>query len=213
MIFDEGHYVPWRAARLAVVKNAYRSLAGKRVLELGCGLGHVGRELASWGADVTVSDARQEYVEEALRRGCKNGVVYDVEQPWPDELGDGWDLIIHWGLLYHTVDLRAALQCVTKAKETCLECEVCDSDHPDAICEVPEYQGGDQAAGSHRRGRRPSATMIENLLDERGVGWARLDSPRLNAAFHRYDWECTNHSPAAGWEPGLRRFWFVARDG
>src|SRR2546423_14535674 len=69
-IFDNAHYGAARESRL---RNLFRhldprSIAGKRVLEVGCGTGELGQAFVDAGGHVVSVDARAEYIEEIGRR-------------------------------------------------------------------------------------------------------------------------------------------------
>jgi len=198
----EGHYQIWREKRTALLADQY-DLEGKKVLELGCGYGHVGRMLADLGADVTSCDARPEYVDEAIRRGSK-AVVYNIEDTWT--LGSDWDLVVHWGVLYHTLNYGMALQCLNHSKATCLETEVCNSKDPNATFIHSENYGYDQAASDHKHGMRGSGGYVERLLNGPNRVVKRFDWECLNTEPHDYSWV---EEPNGHWVVGRRRFWLV----
>ena len=82
----------WPSARaLARVIGEGPSLEGRRVLELGCGLGAVGIAAAARGATVVLSDLSKDAIELAERNAERNGLsvsarVFDWTAP-PEDLG------------------------------------------------------------------------------------------------------------------------------
>ena len=209
-MFD-GHYHEWRARRVrkAVKIIGRQRLARLQVLELGCGYGEIGVALWQLGAKVTFSDARQEHLDELMLRypGIareKRVLLIDQETHW--SAGRRFDLVVHFGLLYHLRNWRLSLdRCLAHTDAILLETEVVDSEDPSLEVPVPE-DGYDQAFSG--LGTRPSAPAIEAHLRRRGWHFLRFDDADLNAAFHRYDWAVRN----TGEHPhGLRRFWLVCR--
>lgn len=201
----EGHYADWRKKRMAVLVAHYGQewFAGKRVLELGCGHGHVGRELLALGAEVVFSEARTEHCE-TLRGLGLSPVQFDIEKdPWP--FTGRFDLVVHWGVLYHVApeNFRKALECCSYTDRLCLESHVCASKDPTAVLPTNE-EGFDQAINGV--GCRPSAAAVEAVLGEHFNQVERIDSAALNSSTHVYAWEEDSFAPEFG---GLRRFWFA----
>ena len=82
-----------------------RPLAGRRVLELGCGLGLVGVSAALAGADVLVVDRSPEAIAFAALNAERNGVtlqraVCAFDQPERLLAGAPWDLVLAADVLY-----------------------------------------------------------------------------------------------------------------
>ncbi len=88
------------------------TIRGKRVLEIGCGLGTDGGELVRRGATYTAIDASGESLELARRFFSLEGfagtfVQADAERlPFPDA---SFEFVYSWGVLHHTPDIRKAI--------------------------------------------------------------------------------------------------------
>jgi 2-polyprenyl-3-methyl-5-hydroxy-6-metoxy-1,4-benzoquinol methylase len=84
------------------------NVAGKRVLDMGCGHGMASVVLARGGAQVTAFDLSLEYVREARSRAVANGVVIDCLQADAEHLpfaDAAFDAI--WGnAILHHLDVR-----------------------------------------------------------------------------------------------------------
>jgi len=196
------HYNGWIKSRLAGI-NKYipeTVFQSKTLLELGSGHGHIGNAFHTLGATVTSSDARKEYME-------------DINNTYPHLqtlLIDGdtnhipfkYDIIVHWGLLYHLREIENHLEDVSKNCDILfLETEVCDSDKDDFYILTHE-SGFDQAFNS--KGIRPSQSYVENVLSKNGFSFRCIQDPILNSCFHIYDWKLEN---TGSWRHGMRRFW------
>jgi SAM-dependent methyltransferase len=110
--FNEDEYLdhaPWLRPALAQLGD----VAGRRMLDLGCGHGMAGVVLARRGAAVIGLDLSLGYLREARRRAAANGVRVDLVQavgerlPFADASFDGI-----WGsaILHHLEPRRAAVE-------------------------------------------------------------------------------------------------------
>lgn len=110
--------VLWPSAEALVQAVAlWGDLSGKRILELGCGIGAVGIVAAALGADVTVSDIVPAAVALAERNAGNNGVtvrgrVFDWNAP-PEDLGE-FDGILAADVLYADGMLRGVLRFIRR---------------------------------------------------------------------------------------------------
>jgi len=82
-------------------------LAGKRVLEIGCGMGLHTETLVRAGAKVTAIDLTPTAVEATRRRLALKGLSADVMQvdaerlPFPDK---SFDFVWSWGVIHHSAN-------------------------------------------------------------------------------------------------------------
>ena len=95
----------WPSGTALARAVAARPLAGRRVLELGCGLGLVGVTAALAGADVLVVDRSPEAIAFTALNAERNGVtlqgaVCAFEQPGRLLAGAPWDLVLAADVLY-----------------------------------------------------------------------------------------------------------------
>jgi SAM-dependent methyltransferase len=205
--FDNDFYSNWRTTRIQAIVDHYGPewFQGKKILEVGCGYGHIGAFFAKLGADVTCSDARVENVNGVKERfPYVKTVQADLDEiVW--KLGKDWDLIIHFGTLYHLGDhVIPLIQACAATKHMVLETECCDSDNPFFLVLYRDPQMWDQAYNSY--GVRPSAANVERVLEFCHMKFERLDDLKLNSGMHVYDWKVNNTDK---FTPGYRRFWFI----
>lgn len=197
-----GHYEEWRNARLFVMDKylGHDFFTGKSVLELGCGYGDIGAAISQRGGIVTCSDARAEHIEVLkAKHATVRTRIDDLDKPL--KYCPSFDVIVHFGVLYHLRDARENLLDVAKyCNYLILETEVCDSSEEFAIA-TPE-NGYDQAFNAV--GTRPSPSLVEKYLNEAGFHFQMIMDKDMNAEFHMYTWEITNSKT---WRHGLRRFW------
>lgn len=203
-----GHYKHWQQTRIEKIVSIFGKefFNSKTILELACGHGDIGKYFQSIGAIVTFADGRQEHLNKIKKSDpLATTILLDQDNEW--DLKTKFDIIIHWGVLYHLNNWKQDLQCAIKHSDLIfLETESCDSDNPDFELKLTE-SGYDQALNG--TGTRPSAAMIETYLSLLGVEYQRYDDSDLNSSFHKYDWKVNNTNKLRG---GHRRFWIIKKN-
>lgn len=199
--FEES-YIIWREKRLDCIVDFYGTdwFVSKKVLELGCGHGHISAELQKLGAIVTCSDGRAEHgpiIEKKFPR--LPFICHDCDsKSWPFD--DKYDLIIHMGLLYHLQDPEYSI------KQVCKHCnnlviETTVMDHYDEHKIVFRTEKGfDQ--GIHNIGSFFSEYFVERCLNESGFYYLMVRGNRCNYYCWTYDYKAT------GDNKHFRRMWF-----
>ena len=93
--------------RLAFVKDR-AGLAGRKVLDVGCGGGLLSETMAAAGAHVTGIDMAAPSLEVARRHADQNGLVIDYRQSaaeqWADRHPGGYDVVTCMELVEHVPD-------------------------------------------------------------------------------------------------------------
>jgi ubiquinone/menaquinone biosynthesis C-methylase UbiE len=90
----------------------YEKYRGKRVLEIGCGMGTMSSQWASVGAIVTAVDLNPTAVAMTTRRFEAFGLAGEILQvdgkslPFPD---NSFDYVYSWGVLHHSPDLDSSV--------------------------------------------------------------------------------------------------------
>ncbi len=202
MLFRDGHYGGWTNSRMKGIEkyigNDY--FKSKTLLDVGCAWGHIGDRFHNLGANVTCADVRQEHLENVnrlyphLKTFRFDGDKDDIEQ--------SYDIILHWGLLYHLKEIEQHLEKISKkCNVLLLETEV--SDHLDDNYYLTTSESGEDQAYNNV-GIRPSPSYVEKILTKNGFNYKLILDPILNSDFHHYDWNITNQG---NWSNGLRRFW------
>ena len=201
-----GHYDGWTESRMLAIKKYINveSLKNKTLLELGAGHGHNGNEFYKLGCKVTSSDARDVHIQNGKKKYPHNDFkIIDGDRNIIDEK---YDIILHWGLLYHLREIEVHLKNVCENCDVILlETEVADSDD-DNFYIMTNEGGYDQAYNNI--GIRPSEKYVEKVLNNNGFKYFMIKDSVINFSYHdlchKYDWEIGN---TKRWECGLRRFW------
>ena len=198
----QSHYIDWRNSRMDGVKKYILPdyFKSKTMLELGCGHADIGNMFYELGGIVTSSDVRKEHLEIANQKYPNiKTLLIDGNN---DSIDEKYDIIVHWGLLYHLNEIEIHLEKVSqKCDVLLLESEVSDSDD-NRFFQLINENGYDQAYNT--KGIRPSPSYVEYLLEKNGFQFKLVKDPILNSGFHCYDWDITN---SKDWKWGLRRFW------
>ncbi len=197
------HYDGWRKSRMDGVNKYVKAdyFNGKTLLECGAGFGFIAKEFQEKGADATICDARAEHLQFANEYFPElKSFVFNAEK---DSLTDSYNVVVHWGLLYHLNKdcLETHLQNIHDHCDVMLlETEVLDTEEETVLDQGED--GYDQAFSGV--GCRPSQTYVESLLRKVGFEFSLIKDSILNSEFHTYDWEPENDSQ---WKSGKRRFW------
>lgn len=203
------HYTSWRMTRLNKIESIFgkQFFKGKKILELACGYGDNGMHFVNLGAEVTFAEGRQEHIDVFKKRYPDQEIIL-LNQEFEWDLQRKFDIVIHWGVLYHIDKWQQDLACVAKhANLIFLESEVCDSDDETVDLKLEPADRYDQELGPFAS--RPSANNIEKNLKELGFKFTRYDDKDLDAGMHEYSWKVEN---TLTWKYGLRRFWVVNKN-
>ena len=209
--FANGFQQEWNEKRLKFILGIWGKdwFPGKRILEVACGRGFFGQEFKKLGAEVVFTDARQMFVDELVNNGY-TAQVMDQDKPW--NVTGPFDLVIHFGVLYHLDDWKQDLRCaIETAPLVLLETEATDSLDPTYEQKIREGDHYDQAFNFNAT--RFSDTHVEAFLTELGVPFTRYDDPAIDVLpIFVYSWK---HGVVDG--PGYhgnsirRRMWLIGK--
>jgi len=212
------HYVLWRQVRINKIEQIFGKefFKDKTILELGCGYGDIGKYFKeSLQADVTFAEGREEHFPfiRGNVSGCKI-VHINQENHW--QLETKYDVVIHFGVMYHLDNWKQDLECTLKHSDlVILETEVADSNDPTFEQKFVDMISYDQAMGPKLLATRPSAAYIESVFSENGFSFVRYDDTDLDTDIHNYSWKVTgsaeSHKSERSVGVGKRRFWVVRK--
>jgi SAM-dependent methyltransferase len=168
-VFDTPEAEAINHARMAHLESLKLPIAGKRVLDVGCGVGHLAAHLAQMGVRVTCVDAREENIAALHRRYPQFAAhVANAERDPLSALGQ-FDVVFSYGLLYHLENPAAALRNMASAagELLLLETIICDARQPVVLLEDERFSAN-EALGA--LGCRPSPSYIATALNRIGFG-------------------------------------------
>jgi SAM-dependent methyltransferase len=228
--FDSAEAEAINKARMEHLESLGLDLAGKTVLDVGCGVGKLAPFFLEKGCRVWSMDARTDNVEqlrirmnEAEHIGRWHSLNWNVETQrmgpeWPFSSRDHEriDIVFCYGLLYHLTDPARALQNMasTGAELLLLETMVCDCSFPVLVFDREEKESFDQ--GLSGWGTRASTPLIVSLVS--AAGWPNIYLPKTVPAHPDFQWAANGvrHFP---WDDGsvlmetknLRRIFVASR--
>lgn len=211
------HYRTWRPTRLRKIENLFppETFKNKTILEVGCGYGDIGKYfIEKYNSIVTFTEGRKEHISFIKENNPDSIVILqDHNEKW--NFNEKYDLLIHFGLLYHLHNWEQDLICSMNHSDLIvLESEIADSNDVMGNFIVKEDVGYDQSLNNDF-GIRPSSSNVERVINDNGFEFVRCDDSDLNDGNHVYDWKVTGAADKTGKciMQGLatRRFWIIRR--
>lgn len=196
-IFDAPHIKNIAKIRLAHLESLGLPLEGKRVLEVGSGIGRLTHWFEARNCDIISTDGNAVNVVDNLRRHpWRKGRVFvaDLEQTGSHDWLGTFDVVLCWGCLYH---LGKPARCIVDMAAVCtdlflLETKVNPVDNGGTNIR-PERPGRDKAL--HGRRSMPARDWIMGRL--RGTfAYAYLTRQQPNHPFFPLKWPGPAHSRA-----------------
>jgi FkbM family methyltransferase len=187
-VFDSPDALSINAARMAHLASLGLPLAGKTVLDLGSGVGHLAKSLLELGCQVTCVDGRPQNI--AILRSRHPGIAAHVANVETDSLAafGRFDIVFCYGLLYHLENPVAGLRNMAQACKDLLVLETVITDHSEPILrlldEPPETWN--QALGP--LGNRPSPAFVALALTRAGFACVYAPNEPPHHPDFRFDW-------------------------
>lgn len=177
-------------ARLEFLAGLNLPLAGKRVLDAGCGVGHHSAFYTERGCHVVGIDGRADNVSMMKRLyPAVDGYVGDLQEMPLERLGM-FDVVHCFGLLYHLDSPVAALRRLAAVCRDLLiiETMVCDS-AASVMVIVDENASANQALAG--LGCRPSPGFVTMALNRIGFPYVYGSDTRPNFPDFQFEWRNT----------------------
>jgi len=196
-IFEEKRATDINQARMMHLLSLQIPLKGRSVLDVGCGVGHLGQFLSEQGSNVVGVDGREENIV-SLRSRYPNltAHVLDIDIEPLSQLGM-FDIVFCYGLLYHLENPLAALRNITASCRNILLLEtlICDHNLP-VLHLIDEPLTPNQALRG--LGCRPSPSYVAMALNR--VGFPFVYAPKIPPEHRDFRFEWKNDLEA--WRDG-----------
>ena len=184
-LYIDNGYIDWQTKRIRYILKLYGAdfFKNKKVLELGSYQGGVTKILHNLGANVTGVEGLEENI--TFCRSKYPNITFikcdlDTDE-FLEKCENHYDIVIHWGLLYHLKDQEQSIRNCSKITNTLfLETLVTNSTDKDCYTVAEKnVWGTDQSINN--LGTRSSITYIEHLLSKYGFGFIRHDTTELDS--------------------------------
>jgi SAM-dependent methyltransferase len=184
--FDTKAALEINAARLDHLASLNLPIDGRRILEVGAGVGHLTQFFVERDCSVVVTDARTENVDELRRRlPDVDASEADVEESL-EHLGS-FDVVFCYGLLYH---LESPLRALRNMAAVCEDLLLIETMVCDARLSVLRLEDETTSVNQALRGlaHRPSPSYLALALNRVGFDhvYAATDPP--NHPDYRFSW-------------------------
>ena len=188
-IFDAPKIVHMAKVRLAHLESLGLRLRGKRVLEVGSGIGHLTHWLEARDCEVVSTDGNALNVVDNLRRHpWRKGKVFvaDLEQTGSHDWLGAFDVVLCWGVLYH---LGKPARCILDMAAVCtdlflLETKVNPTDNGGTNI---SRERPDRDRAIHGRNCKPARNWVMQRL-KREFGYAYVTRQQPNHPFFPTKW-------------------------
>lgn len=208
-VFDSPEAIAINEARMSRLASLELPLAGKRVLDVGCGVGHLAAYLAKLGCVMTCVDGREENIALLRQRHPEfEAHVADAERDSLSLFGK-FDVVFSYGLLYHLENPMAALRNMASAccEMLLLETIICDHSAPLLRME-DEYLAANEALTS--TGCRPTPSYVAQALNR--SGFAHVYAPSVPPEHEDFRFEWLNDLASARDGHPLRAIFVASRE-
>ncbi len=188
-VFETGGARAITQARIEHLASLHLPIAGRSVIDAGCGVGHLSEFFAAQGCRVVCVDARPENLGRLreLYPGRETHVV-NLECDPLARLGR-FDIVFSYGLLYHCENPIAALRNLASCCDGLLLLETVVTDSPRAIYQLTDEPRGvkDQAIAGF--GCRPSPAFVAMALSRIGFPYVYTTRSRPDYADFLLEWK------------------------
>jgi len=185
--FDTPAALAINRARMDALFALGLPLAGKTVLDAGCGVGHLTNILHQHGCRVVGVEGRDENIQ-AMRQRYPHIPVYQADVQNDDLTGLGrFEVVFSFGLLYHTEDPVRVLRNLAAVCDELLILEtiICDSDQPVMVL-ADEPWTVNQALTA--LACRPSPAFVAMALNRIGFPFVYATYDRPAHPDFQFDW-------------------------
>jgi SAM-dependent methyltransferase len=207
-VFDTPEALALNDARMTHLESLGLSLAGKRVLDVGAGVGHLAVRLEKTGCKVICVEGRPGNVESLRQRYPRfDAHVANVEAEPLNRFGQV-DIVFSYGLLYHLENPLQSLRNMAAAgsEMLLLETIVCDADLPIVRIDDESKDFNQALAGI---ACRPSPHYVVLALSR--VGFPYVYAPVSPPAHEDFRFEWKNNLDCARDGHNLRCIFVASR--
>jgi SAM-dependent methyltransferase len=208
-VFDAPNAVAINQARIANLTSMGLAFAGKHVLDIGCGVGHLGARLSEMGGNVVCVDGRESNIGSLRERYPRlEAHVGNVESEDLSRFGR-FEIVFCYGLLYHLENPLQSLRNMAAVCDEMLLLETIICDHELALVRVEdESTDVNQALGGIAG--RPTPHYVVLALNR--VGFPFVYAPVTPPEHEDFRFEWRNNLDCARDGHNLRCIFVASRN-
>ncbi|HMK23990.1 MAG TPA: class I SAM-dependent methyltransferase [Terriglobales bacterium] len=207
-VFDAPNAVAINEARMAHLGSLGLPLAGKRVLDLGAGIGHLANRLRNMGCTVVCMDGRESNIAVMQQRYPDlEGHIADVEKDSLSPFGR-FDVVFAYGLLYHLENPLLAIQNMASVCDELLLLETIICDHKLPIVRI-EDESKDSNQALSGLACRPSPHYVVLALSR--AGFEHVYAPAMPPQHEDFQFEWKNNLDSSRDGHNLRCIFVASR--
>lgn len=181
------------SARQTHLASLGLDLTGKKVLEVGAGIGLHTPFFLERNCDITVTDGLPNNVGEIKRRHpTLNSFVLDLEQDVSLEHLGHFDVIYCYGLLYHLQNAESAIRRMAEISDVLLLETVVSTSKENDIFFLADHSGNNGSIVG--KACRPSRLWVLNQLNK-NYGHGYISATQPNYPDFCTNWEAPSHQP------------------
>jgi len=167
-VFDSADALGINQARMEHLDSLQLPVAGKSVLDVGCGVGHLAQFFVQRGCKVTCIDGRDENIAE-LRSRHPNLTAHVANVETDSLLAFGrFDVVFCYGLLYHLENPIAGLRNMAQVCDGLFLLETVIIDHSEPLLRLVDEPNETPNQTIGNLGSRPSPAYVAMALTRAG---------------------------------------------
>lgn len=189
-VFDRPAYADVTEARLAHLRSLNLPIAGKTVIDLGCGIGRLSEFFVEQGCDVFCIDGREDNIQKLQELyPTRKAAVVDLETEDVFKYGM-FDIVFCYGLLYHLSDPFGLIKRTVKICKEMLIIETCITDAHDPVLRLVKEPQMSESQALYGVGSRPSSSYITTCLKLAGFNY--IYTPRELPDHKQFQYKMVN---------------------
>ena len=189
--FDRPFYEEITRKRLEHLESLQLPVAGKTVIDVGCGIGRLAEYFDRNGCDVTCVDGRAENIQQ-LRElyPARKAAVVDLETEEVLQQGT-FDVVFCYGLLYHVVDVHGVIRRLAQLSRGIALIETCITPVRENLLRLMREYPQDVTQALGKWGSRPSPLYVETCLRQSGFKYLYSPKTKPDHPQFQYDFVAT----------------------
>ena len=187
-VFDSPDALAINTARMAHLESLGLPIAGRSVLDVGGGVGHLAQFFVERGCKVMCVEGREENITDLRSRypGLEAHLA-NVEADSLSRFGM-FEIVFCYGLLYHLENPLAGLRNMASVSGDLLLLETMVTDHSEPVARLADEPNATPNQSLGRFGMRPSPAFVAMALNRMGFPFIYAPKTPPDHPDFRFDW-------------------------